>query len=155
MTTTPNRAQHLVPASAVLALAATVTFLSFTQEPAEAFLFPRIISVVMLGLAAWNFARAALGLARVGTGVSMGAFLNIAPGLAVVAALIFVGLTWLGFYTASFLGFLAIYTIYDPVPLTDGRAWLKRLGVSVGFMAVIWALFSRVLQVQTPAGLLF
>jgi hypothetical protein len=50
------------------ALAATVTWLSFTREPADAFLFPRIISVVMVLLAAWNFARAALGLARVGAG---------------------------------------------------------------------------------------
>lgn len=152
---TARRAQHLVPASAVLALAATVTFLSFTQEPAEAFLFPRIISVAMLALAAWNFARAALGLARVGSGVDTRGLVNIAPGLAVVAALIFAGLMTLGFYAASFLGFLAIYTIYDPVPLTDGRGWVRRIAVSAAFMTVVYGLFSRVLQVQTPHGLLF
>ncbi|MBV0892648.1 tripartite tricarboxylate transporter TctB family protein [Paracoccus sp. Z118] len=154
-TTTANRMQHLVPASAVLALAAGVTFLSFTQEPAEAFLFPRVIAVAMLVLAVWNFARAALGLARVGSGVSLRPFLNILPGLAVVVALIFAGLTLLGFYAASFLGFLAIYTIYDPVPLTHGGGWLRRIAVSAAFMMVIYALFARLLQVQTPQGLLF
>lgn len=99
--------------------------------------------------------RAALGLARVGSGVSLRTFLNIAPGLAVVALLVFAGLTWLGFYAASFIGFFAIYTIYDPVPPTEGRALLKRLGVSVCFVAVIYGLFDRILQVQTPTGLMF
>lgn len=152
---TTHRIQHVIPASVVLALAAVITFLSFTQEPAEAFLFPRIIAIVMLALAFWNFVRAALGLAKVGGGVSMRAFLNIAPGLVVVALLIFAGLAGLGFYAASFIGFFAIYTIYDPVPPTEGGAMLKRLVVSVCFVAVIYGLFNHVLQVQTPTGLMF
>lgn len=150
-----HRIQHLVPASVVLVLAAVVTTLSFTQEPAAAFLFPRIISVVMLTLAFWNFMRAALGLAKVGGGVPMRSFLNIAPGLVVVLLLVFGALTWLGFYAASFIAFLAMYTIYDPVPPGDGRAWLKRIVVTTCFMAVIYGLFDQVLQVQTPRGILF
>lgn len=149
-----HRIQHLVPASAVLALAVVVTTLSFTQEPASAFLFPRIIATAMLILALWNFARAAMGIAKVGGGVPMQAFLNIVPGLAVVLVLVFGALTWLGFYTASFIGFLAIYTIYDPVPPGDGQAWLKRIVVTACFIAVIYGLFHQVLQVQTPRGLL-
>lgn len=155
MTANTNRIQHLFPATVVLGLASIVTYLSFTQEPAAAFLFPRIIAVVMFVLALWNFARAAMGLAKVGDGISAKAFGNIAPGLIVAVVLVFFALTWLGFYTASFIGFLAIYTIYDPVPLTDGKAFLKRIVVSTCFIAVIYGLFSRVLQVQTPSGLFF
>ncbi|MFD2741668.1 tripartite tricarboxylate transporter TctB family protein [Sulfitobacter aestuarii] len=150
-----RRIQHLIPASVVLALAAVVIVLSFTQEPAAAFLFPRIISVVMFVLAFWNFMRAAMGLAKVGGGIPMGAFLNIAPGLTVIGLLVFLVLTWLGFYAASFIAFLALYTIYDPVPLRNGQAFLKRIAVTTCFIAVIYGLFDRVLQVQTPSGLFF
>ncbi len=39
-----TRAQHLVPAIIILCLSATVAYLSFTREPADAFLFWSFIS---------------------------------------------------------------------------------------------------------------
>lgn len=152
---TASRAQHLVPATCILFLASLVTWLSYTQEPADAFLFPRLISVFFLGLALWNFARAALGLAKVGAGISGGAIRNILPGLAIMLVYIFFAARGLGFYVASTITFLTLYTIYDPAPLKDGRAWIRRGLVTLGFMVVIYGLFVLLLKVQTPRGYFF
>jgi len=152
---TSNRAQHLVPATMVLLLAGVVAWLSFTREPAGAFLFPRLISVVMLGLAGWNFARAALGLARVGGGLSAGLFLRIAPGAVVMLIYVFLAARSLGFYAASYLAFVAIYALYDPASHASPSAWARRLAIPAGFMAVIYLLFNTLLKVQTPRGIFF
>ena len=152
---TSNRAQHLVPATMVLLLAAIVAWLSFTREPADAFLFPRLISVVMLALAGWNFARAALGLARVGAGLSAGLFIRLAPGAVVMLIYVFLAARWLGFYAASFLAFVAIYALYDPASHASPSAWARRLAIPAGFMAVIYLLFNTLLEVQTPRGIFF
>ena len=150
-----TRQQHLIPATLVLGVAGVVAWLSFTQEPAEAFLFPQLISIFFAGLAAWNFVRAATGLSRVGGGVHLSVLKNILPGLLVVLVFIFLAARGLGFYVSSTLAFLILYTIYDPALLTDGRAWLKRIGVTLAFMTVIYCLFALLLKVQTPRGLFF
>jgi len=152
---TSVRGQHLVPASLVLGLAGFVTWLSFTQEPADAFLFPRLISVFFLSLAVWNFARAALGLAKVGAGISNATLRNILPGLAVMLVYVFFAARGLGFYVASTLAFLVLYTLYDPTPIREMRGWLMRISITLGFMTVIYALFVLLLKVQTPRGLFF
>lgn len=152
---TATRLQHVVSATVVLVVAAVVAWLSFTQQPAEAFLFPRLISVVFAGLAAWNFARAAGGFARVGEGLSWPTMLNLAPGIAVMFVYVFFAARGLGFYVSSAITFFVIYSLYDPTPIADPRAWGRRLVVTVLFMAVIYGLFALLLKVQTPRGLFF
>lgn len=134
---TASRTQHTISATLVLAVAAVVTWTSFTQEPADAFLFPRLISIFFIVLAAWNFARASLGLACVGEGVPMKTVLNFLPGLIIA------------------LAFFAIYTIYDPAPLSSAAGWGKRIVTTALFMAVIYGLFALLLKVQAPRGLYF
>jgi hypothetical protein len=155
MSTDTRRLQHLVPAALVLALAATVTWLSFTREPADAFLFPRLIAVVMLMLAVWNFARAAFGLARVGTGLSAGLLIRLTPGTLVMLVYVFLAARWLGFYVASWIAFTAIYALYDPAPHKSVAAWARRILIPAGFMVVIYLLFNTLLKVQTPRGIFF
>jgi len=150
---TSHRMQHLVPAFVILGLAAIVTWLSFTQEPAAAFLFPRIIAVVFLALAVWNFIRAATGLAKVGRGVARQDAVNLLPGLVIMLVLVFWAAKALGFYVSSTIAFFAVYSLYDPAPLASVKDWLKRIAVTAAFMAVIYALFAMVLQVQTPRGM--
>jgi len=150
---TGQRMQHSIPALIVLAIALVVAWLSFTEEPSEAFLFPRIISIFFVGLAVWNAYRALAGLARVGSGISAGTALAIAPGLLVALFFVFVAAQWLGFYASGALTFFAIYTIYDPVPLSSLNGWVRRIMVTAVFMGVIYALFSLLLQVQTPRGI--
>lgn len=152
---TASRTQHVIAATAVLLVGLAVTWISFTQQPAEAFLFPRLISVAFAALAVWNFYRAVSGLARVGEGVSLGQTLNVLPGLAVMAVLIFHAAKAYGFYVSSTVAFFLIYTLYDPVPLSDLKGWLRRALVTAAFMAVIYGLFTMLLQVQTPRGMFF
>jgi len=150
---TASRTQHLVASSVILAVALVVGWLSFTQQPAEAFLFPRLISVFFMVLAAWNFVRAFLALSKVGEGLSAETALAIAPGLVVTLVYVFWAAKALGFYAASTGAFFILYSLYDPTPLADGRAWLKRVIVTAIFMAIIYALFTLLLKVQTPRGL--
>ena len=150
---TASRLQHIIPATIILAIALMVTWLSFTEEPADAFLFPRVISIFFVGLALWNAARAFLGLARVGEGINTRSALNILPGLAVALIVVFFAAESLGFYTTGTIAFMAIYTIYDPTPLSDMSGWLRRVITTAIFMAVIYGLFALLLQVQTPRGM--
>lgn len=152
---TATRFQHILPAGIVFALAAIVTWLSFTQQPAESFLFPRVISVFFISLAAWNLARAATGLARVGSGLTKTMMQNLIPGLLVMLVFVFFAAKALGFYVASTLSFFALYSLYDPAPYSSAKNWIKRFLVTAAFMAVIYGLFALVLQVQTPKGLFF
>jgi len=150
-----SRAQHLVPAVAVLLLSIVVVWLSYTREPAGAFLFPRLISSVMLLLAIWNAARAALGLARVGSGVSRGELVTVLPGVLVTLVYVLFAAKGLGFYVASFITFIVLYALYDPAPHDRPASWLRRVLVAFGFMLVIYGLFTLLLKVQTPRGAFF
>ena len=104
------RIQHLVPATIILVLGIWVAWISFTQEPSGAFLFPRLISVIMVLLAVWNFSRAALGFAKAGAGFYAYEIRNILPGLVVAAIYVFFAAKMLGFYVASIATFLIIYS---------------------------------------------
>ena len=150
-----TRAQHLIPATIILALALTVAWLSFTREPADAFLFPRMIGSVMLLLAIWNFLRAFLGIARIGDGLSRSAVVNVLPGLALMVLYVLFAAKFFGFYVASYVAFLGIYTLYDPASHLSAATWMKRLLVTTGFMLVIYGLFTLLLKVQTPRGMFF
>ncbi len=151
---TAGRAQHLILSAIILLTALTVGWLSFTREPAAAFLFPRLISIAFILLAVWNFVRAALGLAKTGGGIDRTTLVNLLPGVVVMAIYILLGARNLGFYAASTITFLVLYSIYDPAPLTSVRDWLKRVAISLAFMAIIYILFALTLQVQTPRGIL-
>lgn len=151
----PNHLQHTIFAVAVFVMAALMTHISWTEEPADIFVFPRLVSVFFIFLATWNLARALLGLARVGEGFRREDVLNIIPGLAIMLCLIYFAASFLGFYVASTLAFLMITTLYSPADFMEGKAWLKRILIAAGFMAVIYILFGVLLKVQTPQGLFF
>ena len=152
---TASRMQHVVPAGAVLAVALAVGWLSFTQEPADAFLFPRVVAVAFVALAVWNFARAALGLARVGGGIDRTTALAVVPGLVVMTLYVFWAAKAIGFYAASTVAFFLLYSFYDPAPWGSVRAWVRRGAITLVFMGVVYALFAWLLRVQTPRGIFF
>lgn len=148
-----TRAQHLIPASVILVLALSVAWLSFTREPADAFLFPRMIGSVMLLLAVWNFLRASLGMARIGDGLEKSAVVNLLPGLFLMVVFVLFAAKFFGFYVASYAAFLGVYSLYDPAAHLSVATWVRRLLVSSGFMLVIYGLFTLLLKVQTPRGM--
>ncbi|PWJ15809.1 hypothetical protein SAMN05421539_11029 [Jannaschia seohaensis] len=124
------RSQHIVASGAVALVGITVAWISWTQESAAAFLFPRIISTVFVVLALWTFGKALIGKTKVGAGLSRNAILAILPGLAVMLVYVFWAAAALGVYTASTVAFFILLTLYDPAPHGEVRSWIKRVVIT-------------------------
>lgn len=150
-----NRLQHILPSGAIALIGAWVCWVSFTQQPSEAFLFPRLISTVFLVLALWTFGKALLGLSRTGEGISFEAARNLLPGLVVALIYIFWAAKTLGFYTATAIAFLIVLSLYDPAPHGEIRSWVRRVIITACFTAVMYGLFALLLQVYTPREIFF
>ena len=65
------RMQHIVASGLIAAVGLWVAYVSYTQQPSEAFLFPRLISTVFVVLALWTFGKALLGRTKVGNGLPL------------------------------------------------------------------------------------
>ena len=150
-----NRVQHSVSSGVVALIGLWVCWVSFTQQPSEAFLFPRMISTVFVLLALWTFAKAVLGWSKVGTGIDAKHFTNMLPGLLIALIYVFWAAKGLGFYTSTSMAFFILLSLYDPAPHTEARIWIKRLIISGVFMVVIYGLFAKLLKVYTPREIFF
>ena len=150
-----NRAQHIIPSGIVLAVGIWVAFVSYTQTPSEAFIFPRLIATIFVILAAWTFGKALLGLSKVGNGVSWPMIRNMLPGLIVLAVYVFWAAKGLGFYTATAIAFFAALSLYDPAPHDQMKSWIKRVAITACFTGIMYGLFAVVLQVWTPREIFF
>ena len=153
--TDPPRNQHIIASGFVAAVGVWVAYVSYTQEPAAAFLFPRLISTVFVVLAIWTFGKAILGRSKVGNGLSAEAMKNIAPGLIVALVYIFWAAKGLGFYTASTITFFIMLSLYDPASHSELRSWIKRITITVSFLAAMYGLFAALLKVYTPREIFF
>ena len=149
------RTQHIIASGLVAAVGIWVTFVSYTQTPSEAFLFPRLISTVFVVLALWTFGKALMGKTKVGNGLSAEAMRHIFPGLIVALIYVFWAAKGLGFYTASTITFFILLTIYDPAPHNEGKTWIKRAIITAGFLAIMYGLFALLLNVFTPREIFF
>ncbi|MEM9870493.1 MAG: tripartite tricarboxylate transporter TctB family protein [Pseudomonadota bacterium] len=149
------RTQHIIASGLVAAVGVAVAFVSYTQEPAAAFLFPRMISTVFVVLALWTFGKALMGRTKVGNGLDARALLNILPGLLVALVLVYWAAKWLGFYTATTLAFFILLSLYDPAPHGAVKTWIKRALITAGFLAVMYGLFAGLLNVFTPREIFF
>ena len=154
MTNLP-RTQHVIASGLVAAVGIWVAFVSYTQEPAAAFLFPRLISTVFVILALWTFAKAIMGRTRVGNGLNAEAMRNIVPGLIVAIVYVYWAASALGFYTASAIAFFILVSLYDPAPHGALKSWIKRILITAGFVAVMYGLFAELLSVFTPREIFF
>ena len=150
-----QRIQHIAASGLVAAVGLWVTYLSYTQEPAAAFLFPRLISTVFVVLAIWTFVKACLGRSRVGSGVSPTMVANLLPGLVVALIFVFWAAAALGFYTATTLAFFVLLSLYDPASHGRPATWVKRAVITAVFMAVMYGLFALLLKVYTPREIFF
>ena len=148
-----SRLQHIIPSGIIALVGIWVTYVSFTQQPAEAFLFPRLISVVFVTLALWTFGKALLGWSRVGQGVSLELAKTIAPGLIVAGIYIFWGAKTLGFYAAATIAVFLLITWYDGKPMTAVSSWVRRILITALIIAVLYGLFALLSSVYTPRGM--
>ena len=148
-----SRLQHIIPSGIIALVGIWVAYVSFTQQPAEAFLFPRLISVVFVTLALWTFGKALLGWSRVGQGVSLELAKTIAPGLIVAGIYIFWGAKTLGFYAAATIAVFLLITWYDGKPMMAVSSWVRRILITALIIAVLYGLFALLLSVYTPRGM--
>ncbi len=149
------RTQHIVASGLVAAVGIAVAYISYTQEPAAAFLFPRMISTVFVVLALWTFGKAMLGRTKVGSGLDMRALRNILPGLVVALVLVYWAAKGLGFYTGTTIAFFILLSLYDPAPHSAVKSWIRRVLITAGFLAVMYGLFAGLLNVFTPREIFF
>lgn len=149
------RNQHIVASGLIAAVGVSIAYISFTQEPADAFIFPRLISSVFAVLAIWTFVKAILGRTKVGNGISFDAMRNMLPGLIVTIIYVYWAAKALGFYTATAIAFFILLSLYDPAPHSEMKSWGKRLLITAGFMAVMYGLFAQLLNVFTPREIFF
>jgi len=149
------RLQHIIASGLIAVIGAWVAWISYTQQPAEAFLFPRLISTVFVVLAVWTFVKALLGWTKVGHGLGVHDFANLLPGLVVLLIYVFWAAKALGFYTAGGITFFILLAYYDPAPHRALRSWIKRIAITAGFLAVMYGLFAKLLKVYTPSEILF
>ena len=144
------RNQHIIASGIVAGVGISVCYLSYTQQPSEAFTFPRLISTVFAVLAIWTFGKALLGKTKVGNGLSMEAMSRITPGLLLMLVYIFWAAKALGFYTSSTIVFFILLSLYDPAPHSEIKSWLRRALITAGFLAIMYGLFAMLLNVYTP-----
>ncbi|KGK78161.1 hypothetical protein PM03_15840 [Thalassobacter stenotrophicus] len=149
------RNQHIAASGLIAAIGVMIAYISFTQEPADAFIFPRLISSVFAVLAIWTFVKAVLGRTKVGNGISGKAMRNMLPGLVVAVIYVYWAAKALGFYTATAIAFFILLSLYDPAPHSELKSWGKRLLITAGFMAVMYGLFAQLLNVFTPREIFF
>lgn len=150
-----SRTQHIIPSGIVLAVGLWITWISYTQQPSEAFLFPRLIATVFVVLAGWTFAKALLGWSRVGAGISRSMVINLFPGLVIMLVYVFWAAKGLGFYTATAISFFILYALYDPAPHNAVASWIRRAIVTACFILVMYGLFALLLKVYTPREIFF
>ncbi len=132
-----------------------VAWISFTQNPTEAFLFPRLISTIFLTLSIWTFVAALVKTSDVSSTISTAIWMNILPGLIIGAICVFWMSKAFGFYTASTITVFSLISYYDPASHRQISSWAKRILVTAGFIAVMYLLFAMLLGVFTPREILF
>ena len=121
----------------------------------EAYLFPRVIAMVMaiLGLTilSSNFIRRKKS--KPVSEKSKIAWLRIIPVIA-----LFIVYPWaievIGFYSAGIVVFLVIVWNYAPEAFAMDVA-IRRIVITAIFFVAVFATFSLLLNVQTPRGILF
>ena len=149
------RVQHIIASGVVAVVGIWVTYLSFTQTPSEAYVFPRLIATVFVILAVWTFVKACLGWTKIGNGLSGTHFMRLLPGLAVTLIYVFWMAKGLGFYTATTIAFFILLAMYDPAPHGSAKSWIKRVIITGIFMLVMYGLFAQLLKVYTPREIFF
>lgn len=151
--TVAGRLQQSIAAAIILAIGVWVAYVSFRVTNSQPYLFPQLISVVMVALAAFALMRALRGANRTGSGMSLERLAAILPAIALMLGYVFVAIPTLGFYTAATVCFFILYTLYDPKPHDRIATWAMRIAVTAFFMSIIYVVFAMGLRVQTPRGL--
>jgi energy-converting hydrogenase Eha subunit G len=144
------RIKNLLIVIFAITLSMLLAIASFGAEYSEAYLFPRIITSIMMLLSLLllifhfyekNYQSESINIAK------------LSPILILFIFFIFAG-EYLGFYFSTSIIFLSICFFYFPQK-KDIKKLLYFLLVGTSFMATIYFLFSFFLKVQVPRFFLF
>lgn len=147
--------QNILVSGIIASAALFVVHLSYTAEPSDAFLFPRIASTCFFILSFWDFGRTFLGNVNAVENLDWVTLKNLSPGLSIVLTYIFVAAGVLGFYTASALAIFLVLAIYDQACNLRRRKWMTYALLTTGFVIFLYTLFAVLLGVSAPRGLIF
>lgn len=147
------RSKDGIAAVFAIVIALLLLTASFYNTDAEVYLFPRITAILISLLALILFYDVITHknqhkLMK----KSLVDWKTLLPGL-VVGVIYVLLLEQLGFYVCSFLAFFSICLIYGKRAMSDLSAFSYKLVVTIVFMAVLYVLFWKLLQVRTPTGL--
>lgn len=153
-------------AAVILLLAVFAVLLSvmftvavFWNTDADVYFFPRIVSGFMLLLALVQWVGVIIKTFKdkkpVDTpAASQFAWSALLPRLMVGTGYVLI-IKRLGFYTSSLLAFVIITLIYGKCKALDIRALSYKIIVGLIFVAILYALFWKLLNVRIPIGVLF
>jgi len=142
--------KNLTTVIITLILSILLAFVSFTGGASEAYLFPRIITSIMLLLSvlllAFHFYEKNYQIETINIS-------KLSPILILIIFFIFTG-EYLGFYFSTSIIFLTVCYFYFPQK-KDVKKLLLILLIGTCFMTTIYFLFSFLLKVQVPRFFLF
>lgn len=138
----------LLTAILVFLIACFLLWLCTGHENPEVYLFPSFISMALVALSALSLGRELMGF---GTELKSVPLLRLLPALVIIVAYV-MAVEYFGMYSSSLVALFLIALLYHP-----GENLVQRIAnsalVSVGFIGVMYVLFSVLLKVQAPRGL--
>lgn len=145
-----SKFERVLPNIILVVIGLWLCFVSFTQQPAAAFSFPRLISALFVIFSLLVLGQSLLKKDREETPIPASVWNNILPGLLVAALYVFWASKALGFYTAAAITMFTLMAIYDPRSRKDLKKWVKLLGITAAFITVMYLMFATLLGVFTP-----
>ena len=142
--------KFMVPAG-MLACAIILSIAGFSGSNQEAFLFPNVVAVIMVIIAAFAVLNSRNSLQKEKTNPVP--WMLIMPAMAIFIVYLALAET-VGFYICSFIAFVALVSIYMPGSL-NMKLFIRIAITGLIFMAGLYCLFSLLLRVQLPRGFLF
>jgi hypothetical protein len=123
---------------------------SYGQENSEVYLFPMIVSATMLGFSLMSLIRETFDLCV--DDFQPFPFARLVPALVMMAGGVAL-IETLGMYASAFLVLCLVSFWYSPQE-NSKRRLVQTLVFATGFTAFMYLLFSLLLNVQVPRGLL-
>ena len=142
--------KYMVPVGMLL-VAIIIAIAGFSGKNQEAFLFPNVVAVIMVIIAAFAVFNSRNSQTKEKPILIPWAL--ILPALAVFIIYLAL-LETVGFYICSFIAFVTLVTFYMPERFTINR-FMKVVLTGLIFMGGLYCLFSLLLKVQLPRGFLF
>ncbi len=135
-----------------LVVATIFTLASFYNTDPEVYLFPRIIALMLLLLAAIQMLSALKSLSDTKSNKQITiVWKGLMPGLVITIIYVLV-LETIGFYVSAFIAFFLTVSVYGEREAMDKNAIILKFGIGSVLVCILYFLFWSLLNVRTPTG---